>query len=220
METPSVAVTSKRHDPKDAVYCFVGADGEMTGGTKTLDFFKEFALIQVGVALTLDNVFVSDVGHDEWKQTDEAMEVNKFTAERIRAAPRPLEVDRALVKWLFEKISVPPNTRLKLIPVGWNVGSWDVPFFRYWLPEFGRLLWYRMVDLNSVVFTAEKVTGRSYDKIKDSAKRYAVRELKRPKNFHDAGYDAAASLAAWEYLVKLLGGWWHDGSSRARQRTV
>ena len=185
------------------VYAWAGTDGEMTGAQKVLDFYREYALIQIGLALTPNTIFVSDIGHQTYNWTQEALDVNKFTHERIKAGPPPAEVDKALVNFVAAQI---PGERVRLIPVGWNVGHFDVPFVRYWLPDFGRLLGYRSVDLNAVTYTAAQVTGRAYDKIKNAAKRYAERVLARPKDWHNAGYDAAAALASWEYLVKLLGG--------------
>jgi len=195
-------------------YRFCGTDGEMTGAQKVHDFYREYALIQIGVAITPDIIFTSDIGHQTYNWTQEALDVNKFTHERIRAGPAPAVVDAALVEWVKANV---PGERIKLIPVGFNVASFDVPYVRYWLPEFSKLLGYRSVDLNSVLYTAAKVTGRGYDKIKDAAKKYAVRVLARPENHHDAGYDAVVALAAWEYLIKLLGGTWMlsepDGSA-------
>jgi len=190
-------------------------DGEMTGAQKVLDFYREYALIQIGLAVTPKATFVSDIGHQTYNWTQEALDVNKFTHERIKAGPAPAEVDKALVNFVAAHI---PGERVRLIPVGWNVGHFDVPFVRYWLPNFARLLGYRSVDLNAVTYTAAKVTGRAYDKIKAAAKRYAVRVLTQPENFHDAGYDAAASLAAWDYLILLLGG--THALSELDERTV
>lgn len=186
---------------------FIGLDGEMTGGTKTLDFYKEYQLCQIGVALSYDDIFTSDIGFDKdrYKVTDEALQVNKFTHERIQSGPRQEQVDSELVTWIRERIpaaNVPFG--LKLIATGWNVASWDLPFVRCYLPRFSEWLWYRTVDLNAVVFTAEQVTGRSYSAIKDAAKRCAEEVIKRPAEWHDAGYDAAASLAAWHYLIRFL----------------
>jgi hypothetical protein len=188
-----------------AVYVFVGCDGEMTGAAKMPDFYSHYALIQIGLAITPDITFVSDIGHNTYNWEQEALDVNKFSHERIMKGPRPSVVDAALVEWVKANV---PGERIRLIPVGFNVASFDVPYVRYWLPEFSKLLGYRAVDLNSVLYTAAKVTGRAYDKIKDAAKKYAVRVLDRPENHHDAGYDAAVALAAWEYLIKLLGGTW------------
>ena len=188
---------------------FIGLDGEMTGGTKTLDFYKEYQLCQIGIALSYDDIFSSDIGFDEgsYKVTEQALEVNKFTHERIQSGPRQGEVDSELVTWIRERIlEANKPFGLKLIAVGWNVSSWDMPFVRQYLPRFAEWVWYRAVDLNSVVFTAQKVTGQSYDAIKGGAKRYAEKVIKHSVEWHSAGYDAAASLAAWDYLIKLLKG--------------
>ncbi len=189
---------------------FCGLDGEMTGGTKTLHFFDEYQLCQIGIALSYDDIFTRDIGYKEgeYKVTEEALEVNKFTHERIQSGPSQWQVDSELVQWVRERVPAASTPYgLKLIAVGWNVSSWDMPFVRRYLPRFAEWVWYRAVDLNSVVFTAQKVTGQSYDAIKGGAKQYAeyVLSKKYPESkWHDAGYDAAASLAAWDYLVKLL----------------
>ena len=189
----------------------VGLDGEMTGGTKTLDFYKEFQLCQIGLALGFnkEDVYTSDIGFapDDYKWTQEALDVNKFTHERIQSGPPTFPVDAELVAWLRARGIVEDGT--KLIAVGYNVASWDLPFVRYYLPRFGKFLSYRTVDLNAVLFTAERITGLSYNSIKDHAKQYAKKVLAKTGAYpvampHDAGYDAAASLAAFEYLVKLL----------------
>mgnify|MGYP001583711708 CR=1 FL=1 len=192
-------------------YLLLGLDGEMTGGTKTLDFYKEFQLCQIGLALGFnkEDVYTSDIGFDanEYKWTQEALDVNKFTHERIVSGPRQWQVDSELVAWLRARSIVEDGS--KLVAVGFNVASWDLPFVRYYLPRFSKSLSYRTVDLNAVLFAAEQVTGLSYNSIKDHAKRYAKKVLAKTGAYpvampHDAGYDAAASLAAFEYLVKLL----------------
>jgi len=42
------------------IYRFVSLDGEMTGAQKAPDFYREYALIQIGLAFTPDVTFVSD----------------------------------------------------------------------------------------------------------------------------------------------------------------
>ncbi len=190
-------------------YKLAGLDGEMTGGTKTLEFYREYQLIQIGVAFDLtDNIYTSDIGfkENEYKWTQEALDVNKFTHERIQAGPSAALVDAEIVAWLRGHNI---NETAKLIAVGWNVASWDLPFVRYYLPRFGKFLSYRTIDLNAIVFAAERITGLSYNTIKDHAKRYAEKRLEhrcfQPEPaWHNAGFDAAASLAAFEYLVEFL----------------
>ena len=184
-------------------YRFVGLDGEMTGSAKTLDFYKEYQLCQIGVALSPKEFFNSDIGfaEGEFKWTQEALDVNKFTLDRIRAGPRGWQVDAELVEWLRER-NISEDTRL--IAVGWNVAAFDLPFVRYYLPRFSKFIWYRTIDLNACVFLAEQVTGLSYNNIKDKAKRYAAKQVPGEVQWHNAGYDAADSIAAYEFLLKFL----------------
>ena len=58
-----------------AVYRFVGLDGEMTGAQKVLDFYREYALIQIGLAVAPNVTFVADIGHQTYNWTQEALDV-------------------------------------------------------------------------------------------------------------------------------------------------
>jgi len=194
----------------EKIRIFVGLDGEMTGSAKTPEFFKEYQLCQIGLALGLtpDKVFESDIGYDEYSFTQTALDVNGFTHDRIRSGPKPEKVDAELVEWLHAKGIKEYNP--SLIAVGWNVGAWDLAFVRYYLPRFSKFLSYRTVDLNAVTFAASFVVDRqglSYYTIKTNAKRYAEERLKvvyPSPAWHSAGFDAAASLAAFEYLIGFL----------------
>lgn len=90
------------------------------------------------------------------------------------------------------------------ICVGWNVGSFDVPYINREMPRLGDLLHYRTIDLNAVCFTAERVVGDDYRTLKDEAKEYAEENMPGPTKWHDAGYDAQASLWSWDYLVERM----------------
>lgn len=90
------------------------------------------------------------------------------------------------------------------ICVGWNVGSFDLPFVRRELPILGSLMHYRTIDLNAVCFTAERVLATDYRELKDEAKEYAEDKIVGAADWHDAGYDALASLKAWEYLIEKM----------------
>jgi len=194
---------------------FLGLDGEMTGNRSPI----EHQLIQIGVYTSgswlssstgpdpRPQLFVSDIGYDTWNEMEEAMEVNGFTAERIRAGPRPEIVDQNLVVWL-EEWGV---ERKKAIAIGWNVGIFDMPYIRHYLPESAKYFSYRSADLNSVCFTLAKASRFSWTALKSAAKRHAedrirtdMRVAGSKKTWHDAGYDAQASYFAWDYLWSLI----------------
>jgi len=198
---------------------FLGLDGEMTGNKSPANY----QLIQIGVFLPRNlysgsspdlrtQLFVSDVGYETWNEMEEAMEVNGFTADRIRAGKRPEDVDQDLVVWL-EDWGI---ERKKAVPIGWNVGSFDMPYVRYYLPESSKYFSYRTVDLNSVCFTLARASHFSWTALKSASKRHAEDVMGKgtmPRrtgivgesvSWHDAGYDAEASYVAWDYLSSLI----------------
>jgi hypothetical protein len=176
---------------------FLGLDGEMTGSGSPLDY----QLIQIGVALMNGERFVSDIGFDTWNQTQEAMEVNKFTDERIRAGPAQWGVDRALFDFL-EGSGAQPR---RVVPIGWNVGSFDMPFVRQYLPRSAALFSYRTIDLNAVAFTVAAALGEDWKNLKKQAQKYADDHLgSLGTQRHDAGYDAAAAVWEWRWLMAKI----------------
>ena len=198
---------------------YVGLDGEMTGSgsrDRKRIAFKEYQLIQIGLA-TMDaepltkyhsglvfkpetlRTFTSDIGYDEWNSQPQAMEVNKFTSERIKAGPPQETVDRDASIFLDERFGEGVRD---LHAVGWNVGSFDMPFVREYLPWIADRFSYRSVDLNSILFSVVD-TDDQYKELKRKAKSGAeiiLRQMGIQKNFHDAGYDAANALIAFKLL--------------------
>jgi len=109
-------------------------------------------------------------------------------------------VDEALLTWLVgEGIA-----DKKAVPVGWNVGSFDMPYVRETLPLSARKFGYRALDLNAVCFTIGEIMGRSWTSVKGYAKKEAARRIGGPERWHDAGYDALASIRAWDVLREML----------------
>lgn len=144
------------------------------------------------------------------------MEANGFDRGRIIEAPRPAEVEAALIDYLL-RIGGRRGERL-LVPVGWNVGSFDMPFFRRTFPEAAKLFSRRSVDLNSVCFTFGSLlfgdpAARTWDAWKEQAKHFADRALYGviPGGRHDAYYDAAAAVVEWMYLRNRLPLHFHIG---------
>ena len=194
---------------------YAGLDGEMTGSgsRESGPAAEKYQLIQIGLATmqigerpeaivfvpkTL-RTYTSDIGYQQWNSQVQAMEVNKFTSERIRAGPIPSAVDADAAKWLDERVG--PGKR-DLHAVGWNVGSFDMPFVARYLPNLFDRFSYRSVDLNSIIFSMAD-TDDEYKALKHKAKtraESALRVIGIEPNYHDAGYDAASALMAFKYL--------------------
>jgi hypothetical protein len=183
---------------------FIGLDGEMTGSgsrERGVVASKKYQLIQIGLAANPNNIqtFCSDIGYREWNSQPEAMEVNKFTPERILAGPAPDYVDSEACRWLDKQVG---KGRRDLHAVGWNVGGFDMPFVAEYLPKLFDRFSYRCVDLNSIVF-AMSDDENDYKRIKGKVKSGAEVLLKKrgiQSDWHNAGYDAVNALLAFELL--------------------
>lgn len=191
---------------------YIGLDLE-TSGT---DIDAGALPIQLGMANGLASSYSSLIG---WEQddlmagwSDRSAEVHGIPAQRVtigksHSAFAAETIDGWAVEWLTTALDrdIAPNS---LVAVGWNVGSFDFPFVKRYLPKLGELFSYRFVDLNAVCFTLAESRRRAsmkpdgelgYKSWKKRVKR-ASEEAMGHGEWHDAGYDAAASLAAWWFL--------------------
>ena len=183
-------------------YTIVGLDCEMTGGR----FEPQFKTCQVGIAYAADNHFVSDVGWAEYDFTEEALQVNRFTHERIRKGRTTEAVSNKAVGWVKQ---VNPEMG-RLIAVGWGVDG-DLRFIRKDLPLLGLWFAWRYVNLTSVCTFLGNMRGRcgeySATTWKMKAKKNAERKLieyGHTPNPHDAGWDALVALYGYEWLRSVI----------------
>jgi hypothetical protein len=194
---------------------FVGLDIETSGGPYQKPgekpTFQVYQPIQIGLARLADDPYYGAAGSvPEWMSSligyaygklawnPKAAEVHKIPREAILLADSPARVDQKLVEWLDEhKIG-------KVVPVGFAVTNFDMPFVREYLPEFSKRVSMRGVDLNAIVFALSAVTGMGFDSIKNAAKEYAQRMIAQNTSntmqAHDAGYDALQAIYAFEFF--------------------
>lgn len=185
----------------------IGLDGEMSDS----DLDQGAVLIQIGVCDDYGNTFESLLGYDAgWYKTERASAVHRIPDEDIIAAQRPEQVDERLYRWLEDRLSDAwgrgENCGLRpFVPVGWNVGNFDMPFVRAFLPASSQLISRRSLDLNSLCYAFEdsRVTYQgerlSFSRWKEAAHRYADTALGN-SNWHDALFDAQAALEAYRFL--------------------
>jgi hypothetical protein len=187
-------------------HIFTGLDGEMTSA----DLRAGGRLIQIGLAVGTEpeERFCSLIGWDrgDFVADPTAMLVHGIPEEEIVAAPRPDRVDRDAEEWCLARGA--SEEKRAMVPVGWNVGAFDLPFVRQALPRTYRLLSRRTVDLNAVCFTLAGVAWLGGSQPRWTGwRRLAKREaedrltaLGIEPAWHDAGYDALASLVSWRWL--------------------
>lgn len=199
---------------------YVGIDCEMTGTD-----YSTYKLIQVGFTVDPrieDKCFKSDIGWTEYNFQKEALEINRFTTERIEAGPPVQEVETKLLAW-FEKVELEETG---IIPVGFAVRTFDMPFLaatfspdlmKFFirpkprgLPSDSSPYLYRCCDLTDYTLGMGSNIDRSQRKLygemawKRAGKTYARRELEKVgvvPDWHDALYDARAALLQMEFYT-------------------
>lgn len=75
-------------------------------------------------------------------------------------------------------------------------------FITRWMPNLNRLLSYRSVDLNALVYAKAGTNEGAYMGWKKEAKRYADDRVGGDKLRHNALYDAKAALFEFEFLAE------------------
>lgn len=155
------------------------------------------------------NLFVEYVGWLDPVMDPQASEVHKIPLGVIQQALDPAGVDKMLYEFLLT-IGGSKGERV-LVPVGWNVGSFDMPFVRNTLPLSAALFSRRYVDLNSVCFTygslVKGVPFGDWHGFKNDCKQFAEEALQidgEPAQWHDAGYDAQAACYSWKRLRQYV----------------
>lgn len=189
---------------------YLGIDGEMTSA----ELSQGGKLCQIGVATKEGTLFSKVIGWDKgtYQAEPTAMAVHGISESIIESATRGPVVDDELYSWLVAQ-GADPSVRGRVIPIGFNVAAFDVPFIREALPRSNSLLSRRTIDLNAVVMTMANAgilyngSAPGWSGWKRLAKRAAVDKLKTmgyEENQHDAGYDALMAIFAWEWLSAAM----------------
>jgi len=144
-------------------------------------------------------------GECQWSEQAEA--VHGLSLELLQAfASPPAQVDEELYEFLIA-LGADTKRRGKTIPVGFNVGSFDMPFVKDSLPKSFSLFSRRTVDLNAICFALDHkehngmpVKAETWKKM---AKAYAIQKIGM-ENQHDAGWDSLMHIYCFEYLRGII----------------
>jgi hypothetical protein len=114
----------------------IGLDGEMSDS----ELADGAVLIQIGVAFDATERFSALLGWPDgsYFKTDRAMAVHGIDPVAIAEADPPAEVDAQLEAWLLARGA--DSEKRALVPVGYNVGAFDLPFVAAYLPRTSQLL--------------------------------------------------------------------------------
>jgi hypothetical protein len=184
-------------------FLFIGLDGEMSSS----ELSEGGKLIQIGLS-TEDGYQISmNMNPGECQWSERAFEVHGITLESLQSATLPDEVDSQVYDWLIA-IGADTNNRGKTIPVGFNVGAFDMPFVKDSLPKTYSLFSRRTVDLNALCFALDYSIDNGMpmraETWKKRAKAYAIEKIGM-ENQHDAGWDSLMHIYCFEYLKGVMG---------------
>lgn len=159
-------------------------------------------------------VYQSTVGITESAYWDlEAESIHGITKEEALQGKTSELVDIEFTNWLIE-LGANKKRRL-IVPVGFNVGSFDMKFIKRFLPKSFELFTRRAVDLNGICFSMDglKYFGetKSAEQWKSLAIQYgryrmSVEGDKGVADAHDAEFDAWVHAYAWEFLKESIRG--------------
>lgn len=167
---------------------------------------SETTILSIGCVRLSDNQsFYADVRHKSLTVTPEAMRVNKIDIMIVDETGRKAlsKVDLEFREWLRSDKFYEEGKTYTLIPMGMNVGTFDMKFVRKYLPKSAALFGYRSMDLNAMIFAeavrrnvpfmhvkrAAKVLGTSYahDHVPDLGPHHAL-------------WDAYSNIGVFHYL--------------------
>lgn len=191
----------------------VALDGEMTsprlrdGGE-----LIQIGLLDVPDFLHPDKIpysrfssFIAPSSEVLWEDSAEA--IHGITQDFLKTAPSAEEVDELLFTWLCDTFDVSPRYRA-LIPVGKNVGAFDMPFIEASLPKTFSLFTRRALDLNSAYFVMEglEYQGKplSSAEWKTLSSEYGRRTWAVANGSSDSSADHDAEFDAWVHAYSCV----------------
>lgn len=175
-------------------FLYVGLDGEMSG----TEVNEGARLIQIGLALPNRSSYVAYINPGDLLWDEESAAVHKIERSALPSFENAGQVDQNAFDFLVGQ-GADPKRRNKTVPVGWNVGAFDMPFVRESLPKTNSLFSRRTVDLNALCFALDGKNDLNFESWKKRSKEYAIEKIGY-ENAHDAGWDARMSLLCFEYL--------------------
>lgn len=171
---------------------------------------EKFALLSIGCVRLSDlETFYGEAKHREVVWSASAGRIHGLDANKLDADDKLTiaSLDQNLFDWLKSDVFYKEGKKYTLIPMGLNVGSFDMAFVKEWLPKTSNLFGYRSLDLNSLLFVeaATKEGGR-FPELK--AQALAFGETIATTHFgskarHNALYDAWVHLGMFSYLTNV-----------------
>jgi len=174
---------------------------------------QPYPLLSIGcVRLSDFQTFYTEIGYEYVTVMPESLQVNglnlathnsKKTKFREEKLPTAKEVDEMFLEWLKSDPMYKEGNKFCLIPLGLNVGQFDMQFVRYWLPKSGEVFGWKSMDLNALLFDHAIQRGENPSDVMRAAKElghmFAIDHFGE-KKLHNALYDAWKAIGAYRYI--------------------
>jgi len=159
---------------------------------------ERHSIISIGMVVSLRGLddyqsFYREIKHDEITIMPSSIEINHFDFTR--------NIDRVNLKQAqkegVEFINRYYHAKDEIMPIGMNIGSFDMKFIQKQMPELAKRLGRRSVDLNSLIYLLSQKHSREFAQTKKSLSEEAE---KRTRNLglgiekHNALFDAVFNL--------------------------
>ena len=176
--------------------------------TSGVDIHESTILSIACVRLSDHKSFYADIRHKSLGVTPEAMRVNGIDIKTVDdAARRPIsKVDLEFREWLRSDPFYQEGKTYTLIPMGMNVGTFDMKFVRMYLPKSAALFGYRSIDLNALAFAEAVRRNVEFKLVKEAAKvlgTTVAHENVPELGPHHALWDAYSNIGVFSYLTHI-----------------
>lgn len=179
----------------------------------SLDIETSSSDVETGTILSIGCVrlsdlepFYADVRHNRVTVTPEALRANSIDVCTLDNKSRESlsTADQRLLNWLKSSGFYRDGKKYCIIAMGMNVGTFDMPFVRKYLPQSASLFGNRSLDLNALLFADALIRDVEFYDVKRAAKSIGtsfahdrVPDLKP----HHALYDAFSNIGVFNYLL-------------------
>ncbi len=168
--------------------------------------------------------FYTQIRHKEILAVPEAMAVNQLDITEVnnKGYPNLLETDDKLKDFL--RSLGPPRGyggigNPKTVPMGLNVGSFDMLFVRRDLPQSAEIFRYHAIDLNSLMFSFASSENSGFKSVRKGLDQYTERVLSENRAIskmgkHHALWDCYANCVMFSKLTGWIPDWMEQFESK------
>jgi oligoribonuclease (3'-5' exoribonuclease) len=165
------------------------------------------AILSIGIVVSLNGLedyqsFYREIKYDELIVSPEAIEINKYDFSANKNRVPLIAADEAAIIFLKKYYQ-----EEKPVPIGLNIGSFDMQFINKQMPLLAARLSHRSVDLNSLMYLLAHKHNKNFkdfkkeisDKTHEEISKFALGVGK-----HNALYDAIFNLCLYLMIKKDL----------------